>query len=227
MSGLGLRGSDVLDKTKRHGRAVQGKSSGVTREILVIPYWAPWYELLLSGQLNISTATGKFGVKTGSMPKKYRGWVAFYTSKARVAVGVIERHKIHPADLALGSIVGVGYLTDSRELTDAEKYQWYLSANKIDDTAVDELCRKHTVGSRHQLSFEERIDVLDGELYAFVGSPLVVAGPMDVGHFYRPNSLKRLKKPVPFSYPSGPVQGTSIVITPALRRALRDVNAAI
>src|SRR3989338_1840510 len=109
--------------------------------LYVVPYNAPWYELLLSGKLMIQTESGEFGVKTGSMPKKHRGWVGFYNSKARVRAEVVERHGLDPNKLNLGMLVGVGYLDDSRELTDDEKYQWYLAANKISDATVINMYR--------------------------------------------------------------------------------------
>lgn len=190
--------------------------------LYVIPYNAPWYQLLLSGQLLIWTASGGvFGVKTGSVPKKHRGWVGFYNSKARVRNEVIERHGIDPHNLNLGMLVGVGYLEDSRELTLAEKYQWYLRANKTDDATVIKEAGNYLTDSK---STEEKVDWFEGMLHSFAGHNLVIAGPMPVGHFYRPDTLKRFLKPIPVKYPSGPVTGTKLAITPDIRRAIQKVG---
>ena len=190
--------------------------------LYVIPYNAPWYELLLSGKLMVKTESGKkFGVKTGSLPKKHRGWVGFYNSKARVRKEVVGRHGLDVRNLNLGMLVGVGYLEDSRELTIAEQYQWYLRANKTDDATVTKEFGRHLIDPD---SVEEKVSQLKGLLHDFVGHPLVIAGPMPIGHFYRQDSLKRFSNPVPVRYPSGPVTGTKLAITPEIRRAIQEVG---
>ena len=156
-----------------------------------------------------------------SAPKKHRGWVGFYNSKTRVRKEIVERHGIDPENLNLGTLVGVGYLEDSREMTLAEKYQWYLRANRTDDTAVIKAARGCLLDPS---SVEEKVSWFDDMLYDFVGHNLVIAGPMSIGHFYRPDSLKRFCKPIPVKYPPGPVTGTKIAITPDILRALKEVR---
>lgn len=192
--------------------------------LYVIPYNAPWYELLLSRKLMIKTESGESGVKTGSTLKKYRGWVGFYNSKARVRKEVVERHCINADNLNLGMLVGMGYLEDSRELSLDEQYQWYLRANKIDEAALNKEVRKYWVDPN---SVGEKIDWLEGVLRGFAGHPLVIAGPMPIGHFYRPESLKRFSKPIPIKYPSGPVTGTKLAITPAILRAIQETGVKL
>lgn len=195
--------------------------------LYVIPYNAPWYELLLSKKLMIQTASGEFGVKTGSVPKKHSGWVGFYNSKARVRKEVVERHGIDPHNLNLGMLVGVGYLQHSRKLTPAEKYQWYLRANKMSDADFNVLYKRHVGFDPRKLKTAERVQFLFDALHDFVGSPLVIAGPMNIGHFYRPESLMRFSKPIPIKYPSGPVTGTNFVVTPDIRKALQEVGVTL
>lgn len=166
----------------------------------MIPYNAPWYELLLSGGLIIETESGEFGVKTGLIPKQHRGWVGFYNSKARVRKKVVERHGIDPENLNLGMLVGVGYLDDSRKLTPAEQYQWYLRANKTDDATIIKEAGDYLTDPN---STEEKVGWLKGMLYSFAGHHLVIAGPMPVGHFYRPDTLKRFSRPVPIQISFG------------------------
>lgn len=192
--------------------------------LYVIPYNAPWYELLLSRKLMIQTEAGEFGIKTGSMPKKYRGWVGFYNSMARVRAEVVERHGLDRRKLNLGMLVGVGYLEDSRELTLAEQYQWYLCANKTDDATVIKEAKDYLVDPN---STEEKVSWFESMLYDFEGHHLVIAGPMPIGHFYRPDSLKRFSKPIPIKYPSGPVTGTKLAITAEIRRAIQKVGVKL
>lgn len=209
-----------LEVTKRDAERVRN-AFRQPQWLYVIPYNAPWYELLLTGKLSIKTESGEFSVKTGSMPKQHRGWVGFYNSKARVRKEVIKRHNIDPKNLNLGMLVGVGYLEDSRELTPNEQYQWYLRANKIDDATVTKKFGKYLVGPN---SVERKVDLLEGMLHGFAGHPLIIAGPMLIGHFYRPNSLKRFSKPIPIKYPSGPVMGTKLAVTPEILKAIRGVG---
>lgn len=192
--------------------------------LYVIPYNAPWYELLLSGNLMIKTGLGEFGVKTGSMPKQHRGLVGFYNSKARVRKEVAVRHDIDPKNLNLGMLVGVGYLEDSRELTTDEQYQWYLRANNTDDATVIKTAADYLMDPA---SVEEKVNWLEGVLHSFAGHDLVIAGPMPVGHFYRPDSLKRFSKPVPIKYPAGPVTGKRLPVTPDILRALKEVGVTL
>lgn len=192
--------------------------------LYVVPYNAPWYELLLSKKLMIETQSGEFGVKTGSTPKKHRGWVGFYNSKTRVRTEIIQRHGIDPYNLNLGMLVGIGYLEDSRKLTFAEQYQWYLRANKTNDAIVIREFDKYLMDSN---SVEEKVDWLEGILHSSEGHPLIIAGPMPIGHFYRPDSLKRFPKPIPIKYPSGPVTGTKIAVTPRILQAIREVGVNI
>ncbi|OGF61618.1 hypothetical protein A2662_03140 [Candidatus Giovannonibacteria bacterium RIFCSPHIGHO2_01_FULL_45_33] len=192
------------------------------KSLYVIPYNAPWYELLLNGTLVIKTSSGKFGIKTGNAPRKYRGWVGFYNAKGRVRGEVVARHKLDPDELNLGTLVGVGYLEDSRELTDEEKYRWYLRSNKINDKLVLKEANK----DRHDFedavkSTKDKVAWMQGELSQFLGNQHIIAGPGDVGHFYSPGSLTRFSRPIPIKYPSGPVLGTHIAITPEIRRALK------
>lgn len=195
--------------------------------LYVIPYNAPWYELLLTGKLLIKTESGKFGVKTGSMPKKHRGWVGFYNSKARVRKEVVERHGLSVQNLHLGALVGVGYLENSRTLTSAEKFQWYLRANKIKVTDFESLYRRHVHWDPKKLSPEDKVEFFYDMLHRFLSDPIIIAGPMDVGHFYRPETLKRFLKPIPVKYPSGPVTGTKLAITPDTHKALQEVGVTL
>lgn len=215
-----------LGVTKRQAERVKN-AFRQPQWLYVVPYNAPWYELLLSGGLMIKTESGEFGAKTGSNPKKHRGWVGFYNSKARVRMKVVERHGINADNLNLGMLVGMGYLEDSRELTPAEQYQWYLRANKTDDSTVIKEANYYFKTSGYRVdsnSIEKKLDWLDEMLHSFAGHPLVIAGPMPIGHFYRPDSLKRFPKPIPIKYPSGPVTGTKLVITPDILRAIREVG---
>lgn len=195
--------------------------------LYVIPYNAPWYELLLTGKLMIKTESGKFGVKTGSTPKKHRGWVGFYNSKARVRKEIVERHGIDPKNLNLGMLVGVGYLDDSRELTPDEQYQWYLRANKISDKDFNSMYRRRMKWDPKELDITEKLHFFYDMLHDFIGESLVIAGPMDVGHFYRPDSLKIFLEPIPIKYPPGAVTGTKIAISPNILQAIRKVGVKL
>lgn len=211
-----------LAVTKRQAERAKNAFS-MPQWLYVVPYNAPWYELLLSCKLMIKTESGNFAVKTGSTPKKHRGWVGFYNSKGRVRKAVAKRHGIDPNNLNLGMLVGVGYLEDSRELTLDERYQWYLRANKTDDATVIKKAGPYLIHP----STEEKVSWLDDMLYDWEGHDLVITGPMPIGHFYRPNTLKHFSKPIPVKYPQGPVGGTKIAITPEIRRAIQKAGVRL
>lgn len=196
----------------------RGDSSG----LYVIPYTTPYYELLLLGKLTIHTATGDFAVKTGSRQRKHRGWVGFYNS-GRVARGVAEQHGLdHNQPHRV--LLGVGDLADSREMTPEERYELTLGFNNMSEVDFYSLCRSR-LGIRHP----ERIprDFRYDWLTTVWPSPPVLVIPMHFGHFYRPESLRRFKQPVPFNYPAGPVQGTTVPLTPMVRKALAEVGVEL
>jgi len=193
------------------------------KRLYVIPYNTPYYELLLSGKLTINTTGGKFGVKSGATPRKYRGGGGFYNS-TRAARGVAEQHKLDPKQQPQRVLLGVGYLADSREMTSAERYELTLGFNNLTESDFFEICRsKLNIKSPEQISSDERYDWLE---QIWPESPVRVI-PMWAGHFYRPESLKRFIKPIPIKYPSGPVLGTHMPITPQIRKALTEVGVTL
>ena len=227
-----VRTQSRLGVTQRDMNQAQ-EASPRPQSIFVVPYNSPWYYLLLKGVLNITRADGSvFAVKTGSVPKKHRGWVGFYNSKSRVRPEVVARHRLSPHDLHLGELVGVGRLMDSRELTDHEKYQWYLAANKITNTDVDRLYYKWIKAypefspeiGRQKLSISDKVKFLGLWLSDSFNNEEIITGPMPIGHFYHLDSLKRFPKPVAVKYPQGPVQGTAVPLTPEIRQAISAVG---
>jgi hypothetical protein len=192
------------------------------QQLYVIPYKAPFYELLLSGKLTIPTESGSLAVKTGSTPRKHRGWVGFYNS-TRVATGVAELHGLNPIQ-PQRVLLGVGYLAASRGLTEKERYSLTLGFNNMSEKDFYELCRSRlNIKHPEHISLEDRYNWLD-QIWP---EPPVCVIPMNFGHFYLPESLKRFSKPIPLKYPSGPVLGTHMPVTAQIQEALTKVGVSL
>ena len=159
----------------------------------VFPNWYPYNDMVFDGHLQV----GDCAVKTRSYNWDYRGLVLFYTS-GRTERRAVEIYGYENSPAHHKVIIGIADLVAVRELTLEEAKKMVCNFNNLDPRLLDRVLRRNGLTKDPDAPF-------------WIYNYGYYVAPLRIGYFFK--NPKRFAKPVPFSWPAGPIRPIFIEVT--------------